>query len=296
MHSTLPTSFEDPMLSLSGQMKERTILRYNNKKTYPSDDNILVEMPLSIILNSVHITTLECTPGNDVELALGFCITEQFITPEEDVRILSHTQNEYGIQISFSVEGGESRTLAALQDRQFHIPNAYYKQTAPQPAAPLHFAAKNFFLSPEKMYLLQTEAEAWQTLFNNTGATHFCALFDEQLSLIAYSEDVGRHNALDKSIGQTKQLGTINSIRLIMLSSRVTHEIVRKSSTVTSQIIAGFSAVTTAAIAMADRSNRTLIGFLRKERMNIYTHEDRLGFSAPRPELQPVHNLSRFIP
>lgn len=266
------------------QMLLRTIVRYHDHKTHLSDDQILVESPLTIVLNRVPLATLECTPGNDLDLAIGFCITEQLIEANESVHLIQHTRTQNGAEVSLRVEGGQERVYNALQQKGVRVSSACYGNASPVATDMLPRMKKDFFLTPDQVHSLQKEAEAGQVLFSNTGATHFCALYNSDLSLIAYSEDVGRHNALDKSIGQTKQLGCLEDIRLILLSSRVSHEMVRKSATVNAQIIAGFSAVTTSAISLAEQSNRTLVGFLRNGRMNIYSHGERLGFSSPNPE------------
>ena len=266
------------------QMLQRTIVRYREHKTHLSEDQILVESPLTIVLNRVPLATLECTPGNDLDLAIGFCITEQLIAANEKVRLVHHTRTNNGAEVALCVEGGKERVYNKLQQKGVRVSSACYGNVSPVSTDIAPRVKKDFFLTPEQVHSLQKEAEAGQILFSSTGATHFCALYNGDLSLIAYSEDVGRHNALDKSIGQTKQLGCIDDIRLILLSSRVSHEMVRKSATVNAQIVAGFSAVTSSAITLAEQSNRTLVGFLRNGRMNIYSHCERLGFSTPKPE------------
>lgn len=271
--------------SIHQQMVNRTILRYREEKIHPSDDNILVEAPLAITLNSIPIAKLECTPGNEVALALGFCITEQLISTTEHVELSHYKSLVEGTEIALTIQGGVKRVYKILQRKGVRISSSCYGNNSGIRSNMYTLAGHDCMLTPAQLYELQKESEACQELFRNTGATHFCALYDKHLSLIAYSEDVGRHNALDKSIGQTMQSGHIHDIRLILLSSRVSHEMVRKSAAVNSQIIAGFSAVTSSAIHLAEQTNRTLLGFVRNGRMNIYSHSERLGFSSPKPQV-----------
>lgn len=275
-----------PSSSITVQpMLTRTILRYREQKTHPSDDHILVEFPLMITLNSVPIATLECTPGNEVALALGFCITEQFISPTENIDVLACTSTKEHAEVALAVKGGQERIYQILRHKGLRLSSSCYGAECQSHSTQFQPVESDFILHPAQVHSLQKESEACQALFSNTGATHFCALYDKKLSLIAYSEDVGRHNALDKSIGQTKQLNNINEIRLILLSSRVSHEMLRKSAAVNAQVIAGFSAVTSSAIHLAEQTNRTLLGFVRNGRMNIYSHSERLGFSSPNPHV-----------
>ncbi|WP_430734915.1 formate dehydrogenase accessory sulfurtransferase FdhD [Halodesulfovibrio aestuarii] len=268
------------------QMLTRTILRYREQKAHPSDDQILVEFPLAITLNAIPIATLECTPGNEVALALGFCITEQFISSTERVQLQHHKSSPKEAEVALLIEGGKERIYQILQHKGVRVSSSCYGSGTHGIPARFPEVGNDFVLTPEQVHSLQKESEACQALFSNTGATHFCALYNKNLSLIAYSEDVGRHNALDKSIGQTMQSGHVDDIRLILLSSRVSHEMLRKSSAVKAQVIAGFSAVTSSAIHLAEQNNRTLLGFVRNGRMNIYSHSKRLGFSAPNPQVQ----------
>lgn len=263
------------------QMLTRTILRYREQRTHPSDDQILVEFPLLITLNSVPIATLECTPENEVALALGFCVTEQLISCTEHVTLKHHIRSQEKSEVALTIEGGKERVYQILRHKGVRISSSCYGSGSHGTLPNFPQVDKDFTLNPTQIHALQKESEACQELFSNTGATHFCALYDTDLSLIAYSEDVGRHNALDKSIGQTLQSGSINSIRLILLSSRVSHEMLRKSAAVNAQVIAGFSAVTSSAIQLAEKTNRTLLGFVRNGRMNIYSHSERLGFTSP---------------
>jgi len=269
------------------QMLTRTILRYREQRAHPSDDQILVEFPLIITLNSVPIATLECTPENEVALALGFCITEQVISSTEQVTLKHCKRSREGAEVALMIEGGKERVYQLLRRKGLRVSSSCYGSASHSMQSGFATVGTDFSLTPAQVRALQKESEACQALFSNTGATHFCALYDKTLSLIAYSEDVGRHNALDKSIGQTLQSGSIENIRLILLSSRVSHEMLRKSAAVNAQVIAGFSAVTSSAIQLAEKTNRTLLGFVRNGRMNIYSHSERLGFSSPAAPVPP---------
>lgn len=282
------------LCSLVHPMLTRTILRYREQQAHPSDDQILVEFPLFITLNTVPIATLECTPGNEVALALGFCITEQFISTDEEVQLLHCNTSKEEAEVSLVIEGGKERVHKILRHKGVRLSSSCYSVEARCASKNFSEVGNDFILTPAQVHSLQKESEACQALFSNTGATHFCALYDQQLSLIAYSEDVGRHNALDKSIGQTKQSGHIDKIRLILLSSRVSHEMLRKSAAVNAQVIAGFSAVTSSAIHLAEQTNRTLLGFVRNGRMNIYSHSERLGFSSPTPHVIPEETIVNY--
>ncbi len=114
-----------------------------------------------------------------------------------------------------------------------------------------------------------------------TGAAHSALLFDLSLNMIAYAEDIGRHNALDKAIGELLLAGRREEAFLAVMSSRLSVEIAAKAVRLGVEILAGVSTTTTLAAALADRAGLTLIGFFRTGRMNIYAHPERVRLEPP---------------
>jgi FdhD protein len=124
---------------------------------------------------------------------------------------------------------------------------------------------------------LPKRLSAAQETFQRTGGLHACALFDSNGELLLVREDVGRHNALDKLIGhqllaQELPLGN----RILLLSGRVSFEMIQKALAAGIAIIAAISAPTSLAVEFARANNQTLVGFLRGETMNIYAGAERL--------------------
>jgi FdhD protein len=126
---------------------------------------------------------------------------------------------------------------------------------------------------------------AAQRAFDETGGLHAAGLFSAKGELLALREDVGRHNALDKVIGSQVLAGALPlNDRVLMVSGRVSFEIVQKAAAAGIPIVCAVSAPSTLAIEAAERLGVTLIGFLRNDGFNVYTHDGRIDLQDLRDE------------
>jgi FdhD protein len=124
---------------------------------------------------------------------------------------------------------------------------------------------------------LPVELRAAQETFEATGGLHASGLFDPDGTLVVLREDVGRHNALDKVIGERCLAGAVPLHRSILLvSGRISFELVQKAATAGIPILAAVGAPTDLAVETAKRLRMTLVGFLRGERFNVYTRSERI--------------------
>jgi FdhD protein len=125
---------------------------------------------------------------------------------------------------------------------------------------------------------LPDRLRAAQPTFAQTGGVHASALFTADGELKAVREDVGRHNALDKLIGWALQKGTLPlSNHVLLVSGRVSYELVQKAVVAGIPFIAAVGAPSSLAVELAERFKLTLVGFLRRGSMNVYSHEERVS-------------------
>ena len=115
-----------------------------------------------------------------------------------------------------------------------------------------------------------------QTVFEATGGVHAAGVFDAAGAMLATAEDIGRHNALDKAIGECLLAGRATGGCGVVLSGRVSFELVAKAARAGVEVILAVSGPTSLAVEAADRWNITLCGFVRGDRMNVYTHPGRI--------------------
>ena len=125
---------------------------------------------------------------------------------------------------------------------------------------------------------LPDRLRARQANFDETGGLHGAAIFARDGALLASAEDVGRHNAVDKSIGaRLLEDGESREPGVLMVSGRVSFEIVQKAWMASIPVVAAISAPTSLAIELAREAGITLLGFVREHSLNIYTHESRIA-------------------
>ncbi len=131
--------------------------------------------------------------------------------------------------------------------------------------------------SKEQIIGLPDQLKSAQSIFNSTGGLHASGLFNSKAELISAREDVGRHNALDKIIGQAFQSGHLPlNKHLLLVSGRLSYELVQKASMAGIQILAAIGAPSSLAYELAKEMKLTLIGFLRDQSFNVYTGFERI--------------------
>ncbi|CAG1011384.1 Sulfur carrier protein FdhD [Burkholderiales bacterium] len=144
------------------------------------------------------------------------------------------------------------------------------------PAGGLGHVGDTLRLDPAALVRLMTEMEARQPIFRATGGTHSAGLFNAQGEIIAVAEDLGRHNALDKVIGEALLTARLGAGCGALLSGRVSLELIAKAARAGLELVAAISAPTSLAIDTAGRCGITLCGFVRGGRLSAYTHPQRL--------------------
>jgi FdhD protein len=221
------------------------------------------------------------TPGNDEELVRGFLFSEGIITSTDDILSIGRPPN-----LSGSLQGNVIVVqMAALRkgpgiDRNFYSSSACGvcgKKTIA--SLEVKGAVSHSSLTVERSVLatLPAQLRAAQPTFEKTGGVHASGLFTADGDLVVVREDVGRHNALDKLIGWALAAGkTPLSNFLLLVSGRVSYEIVQKAISASLPLIAAVGAPSSLAIELAERFHLTLVGFLRPDTMNVYTNAARV--------------------
>ncbi len=119
--------------------------------------------------------------------------------------------------------------------------------------------------------------ERCQEHFGKTGGTHAAGLFDRDMELFAFAEDIGRHNALDKAVGGVVLGGKIDDVMVVVLTSRLSYEMVFKAGRTSAEVLIGMSSPTSLGVELASRVDLTVLGFARQGRFNVYSGADRVA-------------------
>jgi len=220
------------------------------------------------------------TPGHDFELAAGFLFTEGLIDPGDlrGVRYCDVPREEQHYNVVTVAVG---RPLPDLAARAFYTTSscgvcgkasleALDVQCAPVAPGPE--------VAPEVLTALPEELRRVQRVFDRTGGLHAAALFDAGGKLLSSREDVGRHNAVDKIVGAELMAGNLPLAgRILLVSGRASFEIVQKAAVAGIPMVCAVSAPSSLAVDAARRFGMTLVGFLREQRFNVYSHAERIA-------------------
>ena len=272
-----------------------TLRRYGNGNLSEEKDLLAVEEPLEIRLgygpkhhreqNRLLVTMR--TPGHDEELAMGFLYSEGIIQSAEDVIGVRYCRDikkpeEEGNVIRMELSPEVEINWEKL-DRKFSSTASCgvcgkssidAVKTNCQPS----LFEENWEVHPEILLGLPEKMQSRQSLFAYTGGIHAAALFSRKGELILMREDVGRHNALDKLIGAALILGLV-PLRdyMILVSGRVGFELVQKAAVAGCPMLLAIGAPSSLSVDLARECGMTLLGFLKKNRFNLYSGEERVS-------------------
>ena len=273
-------------------MNNKGILKLKVKKIHGGnyvecDDLLVIEEPIEIRLQygpmetpvQETISVTMRTPGNDKELAIGFLFTEGIIQKFSDVKMV--IEQASGPNTLLVILREDVKPLLP-QSRNFFTSSSCGvcgKASIESIITRSTFSdeKKDLVLNKALFFHLQKELLSRQTIFESTGGIHASALFDLDGRLRGVWEDVGRHNALDKLIGNAffeKKLPL--SDHILLLSGRASFELVQKAYMAGIKIVAAIGAPSSSSVQLAERYNISLIGFLRDTRLNIYTGFERI--------------------
>lgn len=276
-------------------VKSLKIQKINQGKKSYETDLLAVEEPLEIRLgfgkkmerNQKSISVTMRTPGNDFELVLGFLFTEGILQNKNQILKIDYCKN-VKLEEKQNVIRVELKENIQLDFKK--LERHFYTNSS------CGVCGKSSIESIENIQKCSLEIEQGifykkiihqlpeiirqkQIVFNHTGGLHASALFDKNGKLLLLKEDIGRHNALDKIIGKLfwdEKIPLKNS--MLFLSGRASFELIQKAIIAGISLVAAVGAPSSLAVDLAREYKLTLLGFLRNDRFNIYSGEERINF------------------
>ncbi len=251
------------------------IVRVSEKKREVKRDLVIRELPLTIFLNNQELVTLLCSAGDLKNLAVGFLYSEGILQSKEEVRKIT-LDEENGIiwletreKKDFVKKLMFKRLITSGCGKGVTFYNVVDNMSCKKVTSQVR-------ISSQEVLSLMKNMQHQSQLFRVTGGVHSAGLCDNK-DILVFSEDIGRHNAIDKIFGKCFLEGIKTDNRIIITSGRVSSEILAKIAKRNIPIIISRSAPTNLAVNLANKLGITLIGFARGRRINIYTNDWRVN-------------------
>lgn len=244
-------------------------------------DHLVIEAPLQININKQPYTVVMRTPGNDIDLIRG----------------LLYAEDIYKEKTSFSFEIEEEKKdfsrIINVQIPKEHLGKGYLNKRTLLSVSSCGICGKKELddiqmsgdslinthtITQTQIQQMFTQLSKHQETFKVTGGSHAAAVFNHNNELLAVKEDIGRHNAVDKCIGNLLQNNALKEAQVLLVSGRVSYEIVSKAFFAKIPIIVAVSACSTLAVDFAKEFGICLIGFSRDTKMTIYANPQYIHY------------------
>lgn len=234
------------------------------------DGGVIEEILLTVFVNGGELATMMCSPIHQEELALGFLYNEGVINSLADVGVVQANPRGTGVDIILTHSD-------YVQPRRMVLTSGCgggitFNDLAAQ-QTPLE---SDLRLSSEVLYDRMSDLQSAATLYNHVRGVHTTVLGDAGHMLLL-AEDVGRHNTIDKIAGMALRRGMDTRDKVLIASGRISSEMLGKARRLGVPIVASRTAPTSTAVQLASAWNITVVGYLRKRGMRVYTHPWRLG-------------------
>lgn len=259
------------------------------------DDLLAVEEPLELRVGGTPLAVTMRTPGHDVDLAVGFLLSEGAIVRGDQVASAIHCAGSDGVNtynvLDVTLAPGVPAPDASIQRNFFTTSScgvcgkASIDAVRTRSAYPIDDDVR---VDPALLITFPDRLRAGQEVFEKTGGLHAAALFDGRSGeLLALREDVGRHNAVDKVIGWAAREGRLPLRGMVLqVSGRASFELTQKASMAGIPVLAAVSAPSSLAVEHAKDAGLTLVGFLRGESMVIYAGAERIPETVEQQALE----------
>ena len=251
-----------------------------DKGHYTSSNHKLIgEEPLSIRVEGKPYSVVMQTPGDELAHAAGFCLAEGIIDTPEDIKVISCCDGTDSNVVTITLEESRQSKITEVLDRRGFISQTSCGICSKEIVKDLYQSIQpiknNVRIDAGLALECLENLSSHQPLRNQTRASHAAALYTSDFKLLSVAEDVGRHNALDKAIGKVFLNHSLDKASLLILSSRISYELVQKAARARIPLILAFSRPTSMAVELASKLSITLACLAKGSGLYIFCGENR---------------------
>jgi len=236
---------------------------------------VAAEVSVSIYVNDRHVISLLATPGLERELALGWLLDEGVIHSMDDLEEVRVDQNDVTVMTKERLQEETARVAKPTRTITSAGEPSFNQSVKDLCEIETGFVRSAYQVGASEIVRMVQELNNRSQVFRLTGGTHSAALFEDG-KLVAFAEDVGRHNAVDKVVGIGVQSKVDFARCLLVSSGRQPANMVLKAARMGIPIVASKASPISSGIAAAEKAGLTLVCFVRERRMNVYTHPRRV--------------------
>ena len=251
-----------------------TYLRYTGDESQQLEKPLVREAPWTIHVNGQELVTLLCTPVKINFMVLGFLAAEGLIQSLDDVALLRVCEEEKGV-IDVMLTTADGSSVSSPPSHPVLLSGCGRGITFDDFSRAQAKLNSRLAVSPRDLSRLMRELRQRAETYRMAGGIHASALADSE-ALLVMAEDVGRHNTLDKIRGECMFRGIPTKDRLLLTTGRISSEMVNKAVKMEVPIVASLTSPTDLAIRLAQAWEMTIVGYVRGDKMNVYTRPDRV--------------------
>ena len=259
---------------------KKTVIQWDKSSNRSLEHELLGEEPLSIIIEGKPYSVVMRTPGNELALAAGFCLAEGIVDTPDDFTTITCCEDTDNNVVAITLSQSRRNNIGDLLDRRGFISQTSCgicgKEIVKDLYQMVQPVSNNTPIDSKLALECLENLNRHQPLRDKTRASHAAALFSSDFELLTVAEDVGRHNALDKAIGELFLTRRLGKASLAVLSSRISYELVQKAARAKIPVICAISRPTSLAVELAAGLNMTLACLADETGLIIYCNEHHL--------------------
>lgn len=233
------------------------------------ENEVVAEILLAVYVNGKEIASIMCTPLNQEDLVLGFLLNEGFISGMDEIGVVAIAPGDCCADIWLKRDFTAPTRVVITSGCGGGL-------TFDDPSLPIKSLSDSLKIEPQQMHSLINSLHSADSLHARTGGIHTGGLADSQ-GLLLRAEDIGRHNTIDRLAGAALRQGIDTRGKILLSTGRISSEMLRKGVLMGCPIIGSRTSPTSMSVAMAQAWGITLVGYIRRSSLRVYTHPERLG-------------------